>query len=97
LAHHTKIVAVVVAAAILAFVLKCAGPALRRAVQALRRWSWSIRGWGRGSVSTVGGRRNRPRQCRLDRKRCANRAVIGFGAPTLTAFGEASEAPLVGP
>src|SRR6516164_3072410 len=37
LAHHTKIVAVVVAAAILAFVLKSAGPALRRAVQALRR------------------------------------------------------------
>src|SRR5215472_222172 len=37
LAHHTKIVAVVVAAAILAFALKSAGPALRRAVQALRR------------------------------------------------------------
>jgi len=37
LAHHTKIVAVVVAAAILALVLKSAGPALRRAMQALRR------------------------------------------------------------
>jgi membrane protein DedA with SNARE-associated domain len=37
LAHHTKIVAGVVAAGILALVLKSAGPALRRAVRALRR------------------------------------------------------------
>jgi len=49
-----------------------------------------------GSVSTVGGRRNRPRQCRLDRNGAPIVLVIGFGAPTLTAFGEASEAPLVG-
>jgi len=37
LAHHTKIVAGILAVGILAFILKCAGPTLRRVMRALRR------------------------------------------------------------